>query len=191
MQSIGAIGNRLQTGNQLNSMPKTGGKEAPSWNFSFKNHTFRSDIKSRTAPFKGEKETGFTLIEIMVVIAIVAILAAVALPAYNNYINRAKLKTAQSDLVALSLNFENSYQRQLIYPEGDLADTAAVTGAFTSWNPASDTGDFSFTTTATTSTYTVTATGTAGGVNGCVITLTNLGAKAIATCDYAASGDWL
>lgn len=37
-----------------------------------------------------KKQTGFTLIELMIVVAIVAILAAIALPAYQNYTNRAK-----------------------------------------------------------------------------------------------------
>jgi type IV pilus assembly protein PilA len=37
-----------------------------------------------------KKQTGFTLIELMIVVAIVAILAAIALPAYQTYTQRAK-----------------------------------------------------------------------------------------------------
>lgn len=135
---------------------------------------------------KGRNQRAFTLIEMMIVAAVIAILAAIALPAYNGYIIKSEIRTAQSDLLALSLNFENRYQRTLAYPELD-AD-ADLEDEFGGWRPSSTT--FTFSPLSTTSTYTLTATGT-GRQSGCTITITNLNVRGSTGCKYITADNWL
>lgn len=53
-----------------------------------------------------KKQSGFTLIELMIVVAIVAILAAIAMPAYQSYVTRAKF----SEVVAASGPAKTAYE---------------------------------------------------------------------------------
>lgn len=53
---------------------------------------------------------GFTIIEVMIVVAIVAILASVAIPSYTDYIRRGKIQEGASALLAQRVKMEQFFQ---------------------------------------------------------------------------------
>src|SRR5450830_478854 len=144
-------------------------------------------------------QSGFTLIELMITVAIVAILAAIALPAYNSYVTKSNLKSAEADLVALSLNLENYYQKQLVYPVSTASGVTQIqcvlfgnptpcTSPTSGWQP-SQSSNFSYSISSTATTYTVTATGTGTTVSGCILTLDQGNNRGISSCSPYSS--WL
>lgn len=69
------------------------------------------------------KQHGFTLIELMIVVAIIGILAAIAIPAYNDYIVRARV----SELINIGSNAKTAVSEYRI-AKGTMPTTTTQAG---------------------------------------------------------------
>ena len=131
---------------------------------------------------KFKKQNGFTLVELMIVIAIIGILAAVAMPMYSDYTERARFSNviAMTDAYKTAVNIciqtvdadgsdcdggTNGIPANIAAAVGDLATLATLNGAITATGGANVGG----------ATYIITPT-----VNGGLVTWAVTG-----TCDDA------
>ncbi|WPH20438.1 type IV pilin protein [Variovorax paradoxus] len=126
--------------------------------------------------------SGFTLIEVMIVVAIIGILASIAIPAYNDYVRRGQLPEAFNTLSEYRVKMEQYYQDNRKYGTTDCADASSASG----WNTFPTTVKyFTFTCALDTATgdtakqsYTITATGASSQAVGHVYTINERGQRA-------------
>jgi type IV pilus assembly protein PilE len=75
-----------------------------------KNHMHNKQPAFSVCANRDFRAAGFTLVEVMIVVAIVAILAAVALPAYNDYVRRGQIQEAFGYLSDSRVKMEQYFQ---------------------------------------------------------------------------------
>lgn len=118
----------------------------------------RQQFAVKAAAARHRSLQGFTLIEVMIVVAVIGILAAIALPSYNDYIRRGQLPEAFNALSEYRVKMEQYYQDNRNYGGAACASAASANG----WNTFPTTIKyFTFTCDlgATKQSYTITATG--------------------------------
>jgi len=74
--------------------------------------------------------SGFTLIELMIVVAIVALLAAIAFPSYARYVEQARRADAKSALMDAAQRLERCYTQNNSY-DGCTVAAASPDGYYT------------------------------------------------------------
>lgn len=111
------------------------------------------------------KTTGFTLVELMIVVAVISILAAVALPSYSSYVARSKRAEVRAEMLKAEGWLERYYTENNRFTSGTAASDTAVPSGFSARFgsvPASGNANYTISLTVANNppSYTITATRT-------------------------------
>ncbi len=139
-------------------------------------------------------QAGFTLVELMIVVAIVGILAAIAIPAYQDNVRKTRRADAQGALLQFANAMERFYTEQSPFTYLGAANGGGNTGApdsavFVSQSPSTGTAFYNLTiSAAAANSYTLSAAPTGAQTSDTcgTLTLTSAGVKGVSSSTVAA-----
>ena len=110
--------------------------------------------------------TGFSLLELMIVVALIGVLSAIALPLYNGYIQTSREGALVTSISTITVFQEDLRMRTGAYAAGTWDAANAVTSLFDNvgWSPRSSDDTVYVATLVATTGYRVTATDSSGVV---------------------------
>ena len=90
------------------------------------------------------RTAGFSLVELMIVIAILAVISAIAVPAYRNYVSEAQLGTARINADSLRVFLEDWRLENSTYQIAGDADYDPEAKTELGWSPDGDQNLYSY-----------------------------------------------
>ncbi len=111
------------------------------------------------------RSTGYSLVELMIVVAILSILAMLAIPAYNGYVSTARQATARANIEPLRIAVEDyrldnpaAGYAPLNGLEWNPSGSKSLETGVLGWAPDGDQDQFTYIVNSTATTFTITVT---------------------------------